>query len=34
MPGRRGAVFEMPELLNPAPVRVLRIHPCPPPIDG
>lgn len=34
MPGRHGAVLEMPELLNPAPVRVLRIHPCPPPIDG
>jgi alpha-L-fucosidase len=34
IPGRHGAVLDMPELLNPAPVRVLRIHPCPPPIDG
>lgn len=32
-PGRHGTVLELPELLDPAPARVLRIHPCPPPID-
>jgi hypothetical protein len=32
-PGRQGSVLELPELLEPSPVRVLRLHPCPPPIE-